>query len=455
MMILFEATEKLTKNPDFFLNSEGQKHFFINKTGHKISTDVLGKVIWKSLPGNISEIEDRVSEEINVPNRLLQEFLYVSLHAGLIRSSKEKKGSTVESNYQEIEQSDLVSVIICTRNGEEHISGCLQSLINQTYKNMEIIVVDNGSQDRTLDIIKDNFPEVIIHALGKNIFYPGGVNYGIKKAKGKYFLILNDDVELKNDSLLLLYKKIKSEARVGAVVPMLKFYHLRGILNGIGNQIRNYGWGTDNFVGCVDIGQFSDIHEVPSLCLSAVLLNKEAVNQVGLFDSKYKAYYEDVDWAYRCWLHGWKILAEPQSVVYHKFNAYWRTMERKLKLAARNRLRLVLKIFRGRIMLGYVKRYLIEDLKNIYSFARNKNAAMIMTYIKAYFSLFCSLFDVFLKRRKLMKAKLSHKQEASVIMKNPIWFSCQDENNVPKLDSEVIFGYYRWEIQKSHDISTK
>ncbi len=445
-MKLLKGEEILLKNKDFKLVNEKENYFFVHKCGQKVLTDKLGKTIWESLPGKASEIKEKIKKEFVVSDKLIRDFLYVLLKANLIESSMRKNSSLLSKNN--MRQEDLISVIVVTRNSEEHIKECLQSIINQSYKNLETIVVDNASEDKTVDIIKNLFPQVKIYDLKKNIYYPGAVNYGIKKAKGKYFLILNDDVELDRDCISFLYYKIKKNKKIGAVVPMMKFYYLRGFINGIGNQVRNYGWGTDNFIGHVDIGQFSDLKEVPSACFGAVFLNKDAVKEVGLLDEKYIAYYEDVDWSFRCWLKGWKIIPAIKAIVYHKFGAYWKTMEKKLKFVARNRLRLVLKIFQGKIMFGFLKRYLREDIKNILSLIKKRNYVYIREYIKAYFSLFLSLPDIFIKRRKLMKSKLKNVMERDILVKNPSFYTCVNENGIPIIDCGVIFGYYKWEIEK-------
>ncbi len=125
------------------------------------------------------------------------------------------------------------------------------------------------------------FPEVRLHALTKNLFYPGGVNYGIAATAGAYILVLNDDVELTPGFTAEMVRVMEASPRAAAVVPMMKLYYLRGFINGIGNHVRTKGWGSDNFVGYVDIGQLDDVIEVPSACVSAALLRRAAIEAAG------------------------------------------------------------------------------------------------------------------------------------------------------------------------------
>jgi len=449
-MTLFKDTDILFKNPEFELLSEGQDFHFILKSGHKVQTDIIGKAIWENLPGTPEEIQSRIQNHFSASSRFIEEFLYILLRAEIVLSQKDTASpEDTPSPFKNRETpKDLISAIIVTCNSMEHIEECLTSLKNQSYINLEILVIDNNSQDKTVSFIQENFPDVVVHALKKNVYYPGGLNYGMKQAKGDYFLVLNDDVALDRDCVFHMYEKIKEDKETGGVVPMMKFYNLRGFINGIGNHMRNYGWGSDNFIGCVDIGQFAGLKEVPSACISTYLVKKETVLQTGYLDSRYIAYYEDVDWSFRFWLSGWKIIPAEKALVYHKFGAFWKTMERKLKFAIRNRLRLVLKIFQGRILYGFVKRYVKEDLKNVLSLLKKKEFSMVCSYPKAYFSLVLMLPDIFFKRRKIMRKKLKTVREKDIIEKNPDFFSALNKKNIPIVDSSLYFRYYRWEFRR-------
>jgi hypothetical protein len=464
------------QNQDFGLCHESGSYYFVHRASEaKVITDELGRAIWESLPGTEEEVVERSGEKAGAKKGLIQDFLRVTLCAGIINRMAEGMEEKAEKEGEEKGQEEgekeeegnsrfaageklissageaedrftsvpgLVSVIIITFNSEEHIKGCLESILNQAYENLEVIVVDNASKDRTVEIAQSCLPKAKVFPLQKNRYFPGAVNFGIGRAQGKFFLILNDDVELDQRCVDRLVERMMLEEQAGAVVPMMKFYNLRGFINGIGNQIREKGWGSDNFIGCVDVGQFSGLTEVPSACFAAVLLRRKAVEEVGLLDAKYKSYYEDTDWSFRCWMQGWKIVPEVRALVYHKFGAHWRTSERKLKLVARNRLRLALKLFEGRTFLRFLRNYVREDVRNCLSLLRRKEFGSAAAYLKAYISLALGLPGIHLQRWKFFHRKQPHLRASDILKKNPEPFSCLNDENVPVLDSGLISNYY-------------
>ena len=456
-MTFLSGEEILSPSPNFKLLFEDKAIFFIHKSGQKVLTDKWGKTIWESAPGTKSEIMAKLSlavdeEEGGQPIESLgeeqqEEYVFLLYRAGLLVSTSPQEPSSVSSVQDDSGQKDLVSVVVITYNGMEHIRDCFSSLERQTYTNLEIIAVDNASEDRTAETLHVDFPKVQVFALVKNLHYAGAVNFGLMQARGEYVFVLNQDVELEPDCIARLHRKAAASPQAGAVVPMMKFFSLRGFINGIGNHIRNHSWGSDNFIGCVDIGQFESLEEVPSACFGAVLLRRDAVRVVGYVDEKYTAFYEDTDWSFRCWLKGWTIVPAVKAIVYHKFGASYPDRH-KLKLVARNRMRLVLKIFRGCIMFGFLRRYWKEDVKNILSSFKKGRFGMVGAYARAHASLLIQLPNILAEKRRLYKSRPQPLRERDVLAKNPVFFSCLNESNQPVIDIRVLSGYYHSEFAR-------
>ena len=137
----------------------------------------------------------------------------------------------------------------------------------------------------------------------------------------------------------------------------------------------------------MDVGQFGGVDEVPSACFGAVFIRKSAFEAVGPLDRGYGSFYEDVDWSFRCWFGGLRIVAAPDAVVYHKFGGSYLSRP-KLRFVVRNRQRLVLKLFRGKVRLG-VSEALSEGGRQERPVAgRNAgNGSMAGAYAAAYVSL--------------------------------------------------------------------
>jgi hypothetical protein len=463
----------------FSLRETGGRFYFVQERGRRVRTDPIGKLIWENLPGDVEVLKARVAGGISageLPSRPKEElvgdfignFIAVLVQAGIVEA-EDGGHINVSPILESDDTKERVSVVVVTHNGAAHVRDCFRSLIAQSYPNLEIIAVDNGSKDATREILKKDFPSVRIVALPRNVHFARGVNVGIRNSQGRYLFILNQDVEVDLDCVSRLVGRMRAAAGgglddsgdgagadlagkkpragrladtgkpPGAVVPMMRFFDLRGFVNGIGNQMRSRGWGSDNFIGFVDVGQFADLEEVPSACFGAVLIDRRAVDEVGLLDEKYTAFYEDADWSFRCWMKGWRIVPEPRAVVYHKFGASYPS-RRKLRLAVRNRLRLVVKLFRGRSRRVYAGHYFVEDLRNFLSFVRRGRLGFAATYPGAYASLLAQLPGILRSRRRTQDG--GHIHVSPILALNPAVFSALDEAGDPVIDSRIVAGFY-------------
>ncbi|HON85859.1 MAG TPA: glycosyltransferase family 2 protein, partial [Syntrophorhabdaceae bacterium] len=110
----------------------------------------------------------------------------------------------------------LISIVILNWNGIEFIRGCIDSVINQDYKNLEIIVVDNASTDGSPEMIEKEYKDVILLRNKENLGFGGGNNVGIKYAHGDYIVILNNDTELDRSCISEMKKAIERDKRYGS-----------------------------------------------------------------------------------------------------------------------------------------------------------------------------------------------------------------------------------------------
>jgi GT2 family glycosyltransferase/glycosyltransferase involved in cell wall biosynthesis len=241
----------------------------------------------------------------------------------------------------------LVSVVIVTRNGHHHLEECLPSLDAQTYPRIEVIVVDEHSEDGTEEFLRRHFSDFKLVKQKGGPNFAAGCNLGIKHSAGEWILLLNNDTVLDPSCIQEMVAAQAGHTRVGGVAAMLRFYHNRPFVNGLGAHIPPVGFGHDLGIGSLNVGQFDDVEQVPILCFGAALLSREALEQVGLLDEAYEFYYEDADWSYRARALGLKLLAAPRAKVYHKFGASMGGMVStfKTRRATRNRLRFALKHF--------------------------------------------------------------------------------------------------------------
>jgi hypothetical protein len=219
-----------------------------------------------------------------------------------------------------------VSIVIVNWNGRSHLGECLESVRRQSFRNYEVILVDNGSGDGSVEFVRRNYPEVVIVENEKNRGFCGGNNDGIRVARGDYLFLLNNDTLLEDDCLYQLVKEMeaKPEDCIG-VFPKVIFYEEPFIINSLGGAFWSYRhyWG-DYRLGMVDLGQFVESERVFGAIFAAVLLDARKFHELGLFDEDFFSFMEDFDVCYRANILGYAFYTAPHAVVRHKYGVSWR-----------------------------------------------------------------------------------------------------------------------------------
>lgn len=217
-----------------------------------------------------------------------------------------------------------IAVVVPNWNGRKIILPCLKSLESQT-QNSDVIVVDNGSTDGSAEIIRQNFPSVVLIELDKNYGFAGGVNAALRRVLNnnyQYVALLNNDAVADKEWVGQLKLALDKHPQVGIVASK--------ILDAKGNKIDGTGdmysiWGTPfpRGRGETDNGQYDafDKRKVLAASGGACMYRVALLRKIGLFDERYFAYYEDVDISLRAQLAGWGVRYNPYAVVWHKGQA--------------------------------------------------------------------------------------------------------------------------------------
>jgi GT2 family glycosyltransferase len=215
--------------------------------------------------------------------------------------------------------SPLVSIILVSWNSAEHLPRCLDSLSQQTFRNFEIIVVDNGSSDQGLDALQQNYLELDlrIERLASNQGFAVANNIGARLARGKWLALLNADAFPRPDWLeKLLHAAYRR--------PEFSFFSSRqlqfaqpDILDGAGDEYHISGLAWRRFYNHPAQQYGLQEEEVFSACAAAAIYNREDFLEVGGFDESYFAYFEDVDLSFRLRLAGGRCLYVPEAEVCH------------------------------------------------------------------------------------------------------------------------------------------
>ena len=185
---------------------------------------------------------------------------------------------------------------------------------------MEVIVVDNASEQNEASIILKKFPQVKVIRSEKNLGFAGGNNLGIKEAKGKYIFLINNDTIFKEFNVDSLINRLESSPQIGMVCPKIRFAWSNNPIQYAGYTplskitVRNQAIG----YGEEDHGQYDCAYPTPYAHGAAVLIKREAVEKVGLMPEDYFLYYEEIDWSMMFTRADYEIWYDPACTIYHK-----------------------------------------------------------------------------------------------------------------------------------------
>ena len=215
----------------------------------------------------------------------------------------------------------LVSIVVLNYNGKHHLKTCLDSLLRTKYPNFEIILVDNGSTDGSVEFVQQNYPTVKIVRLSKNIYTAGGFMAGAIVAKGKYVALLNNDIEADENWLMPLVEILEKMPWVAAAdAKYMNFYERNRFDDSAaaGRWIDYFGNNHTRGVNEIDYGQYNK----PTYIMGVLtIFRRDILLEIGGFDLSYIFGYEDIDIGWRLYLAGYKVLYVPESTIYHKSGA--------------------------------------------------------------------------------------------------------------------------------------
>jgi GT2 family glycosyltransferase len=223
-----------------------------------------------------------------------------------------------------------ITAVVVNWNGRRFLPGCLQSLFASSLP-VEVLIVDNASDDGSVEYLRGEHPELPLLALPENAGYAGGANAGIRQARADYVMVMNPDVILAPDHLRILVEKLQAEPAIGAAQGKLLQIRPDDYLasrleaatriDSAGHAIRRTRMVVDIGQGQADDARFDQERSVFSACGAAVLLRREMLEDVApdgeYFDESFFAYKEDIDLCWRARLRGWDVRYVPAALGYH------------------------------------------------------------------------------------------------------------------------------------------
>ena len=258
----------------------------------------------------------------------------------------------------------LLEVVIPNWNGRNLLKICLESLCQQTYRNFRILVVDNGSEDGSVEFINQYYPDVAVISLSANTGFSHAVNIGINSGSAPWILLLNNDVEVARDCLEMLVRGIERYPEYHFFSLKMVNYHHRELLDGAGDAVLRGGAGYRIGTMEHDGGFYSVDRESFGGCGGAVLYSREFFARAGSFDEDFFAYLEDVDLNLRARRLGLCCRYLASAIVYHMGSATTGTKFNPLtiRLSTRNSIYVLAKNYSPNMLLRCLGPILVYQL---------------------------------------------------------------------------------------------
>ena len=219
-----------------------------------------------------------------------------------------------------IHHNPLVSIVTINYNNTQVTLELLLSIKECTYKNLHVIVVDNGSEENPATIISEKFPDVVVVRSDVNLGFSAGNNLGCKHAKGEYIFFVNNDTLFAENVIEELIKPFSEIEHLAIVSPKMIYYESPNIIQYAGSTEINSLTGRNEVVGK---GQVDNDRLFKSGLTffahgAAMIIKKSILNEIGGFPDIFFLYYEEIDYSYKVRKAGYKIYYNNKAVIYHR-----------------------------------------------------------------------------------------------------------------------------------------
>jgi GT2 family glycosyltransferase len=313
-------------------------------------------------------------------------------------------------NSLKVDTHPFVSVIIVNFNGKKWLERCIPSVLNSSYDNFEVIVVDNGSTDGSAEFIMKNYPNIKLIRLKENKGWSYANNIGIKVSKGDIIICLSNDMEVHPQWITEIVNFMKANPAVGIVQCNSVSMWDRKTLDSSMNYLDKLGYA-------YGYAPLKIPYEVFFAEGMAFAFKREVVENVGLLDHYYFMEYDDMDFCWRARLAGYKVYFLPSAIVYHaRGGTVGKTYFQRIKnveLYTRNHIVTLIKNYEvGNLLKILPIVLIIEITKAIYILIVKKNVKVGVAILKGILQAIKDLKIVLKKRyyvqsrRKISDAEL-------------------------------------------------
>ncbi len=221
-------------------------------------------------------------------------------------------------NAEKVGEMEKITVVIPNYNGIRFLEECLTALLQQEADTPEytILVVDNGSEDGSCELIEERFPQVRLTALPENTGFCHAVNVGIRQSEAEYVLLLNNDTKVRAGFVKALYEAIEARPDAFSVGAKMLMWDRQELVDSAGDRYCVLGWAYGRGKG-KPAERYAASCRVFSACAGAAIYRREIFERIGCFDEAHFAYLEDLDIGYRARIYGYQNYYEPRAEVVH------------------------------------------------------------------------------------------------------------------------------------------
>lgn len=313
------------------------------------------------------------------------------------------------------------TITIINYNGKNLLNKCLQSLLHQSAENFDIVIVDNGSTDSSIEDIENNFISsdtgLKIIQLERNTGFAGGNIEGLKHSNGTYVALVNNDTETDKNWLSELILGMENDSTIGICASKMISYGI-DIIDTAGDGFSTVLKGFKRGEG-EDPRRYEKKEYVFGACAGAALYRREMLDEIGFFDEDFFLIYEDTDLNFRAQLAGWKVMYVPDAIVHHKVRSSIGEMsDIAVYYSLRNSELVRIKNVPFGIFLRCLPWFLISEISEfIYFVLKHRRFLLYFRAKKDALKLFPKMLK---KRKEIMKNKKVSNQYIMSMM-TPVW----------------------------------
>ena len=322
-----------------------------------------------------------------------------------------------------------IAIVLLNWNGKTWLEKFLPHLVRCS-EQADIFIVDNASEDKSIDYVRSSFPKINLILNSKNHGYAKGYYDALSKIKADYFVLLNSDVEVTENWINPIIRLMQEDITIAACQPKILDYNNR-------NKFE-YAGASGGFIDYLgypfcrgrifddieeDKGQYDDLKEIFWATGACIFIRSNAYHQVGGLDEDFFAHQEEIDLCWRLKNAGYKIMVEPSSIVYHVGGGTLAVgSPLKTKLNFRNNLYLLFKNLPFYVLLFLLPLRLLLDAIAAFSFITKKQGLEhVMAIVRAHFEFYFMIPKLMIKRRGINNSNIiGGRFPYSIIYKNKI-----------------------------------